>query len=217
MFVYLLLDNSGEIRYVGQTIKDPQERLKEHLWPTALLKRGHKNHWINSMLAKGERPTVQILQTLNSIEELNAAEIYWIDFLKKAGCNLTNDTAGGEGLRNPNEETRARMSAAKVGKIPYAATLPKSAETREKIRQANLGKKRSPKSKERQSASNKGRVFSEETRAKISLAKKGKPKSPETRVKLSEAAKRRFQTPEGQAHLQIMMAGQNKSQSFTQR
>ena len=163
MIVYVLYDENGEVRYVGQTTKSLEERIKEHLWSSSLRRPGHKNHWLRSMLARGERPTGRILQGFNTKEDLDGAERYWIRFLKERGCRLVNDTDGGEGLRNPSPETRARMSAAKAGKPSWKKGTHLSLETREKIRQANLGKR-----------------ASEETKRKMSEARRGRPcKNPE--------------------------------------
>jgi len=73
-----------------------------------------------------------------------------------------------------SEETRAKMSLARKGKIH-------STETRAKL-----------------SLARKGRLFSDETRAKMSLSQKGKPKKPlsnETKAKLSIANKGKLKGP----------------------
>lgn len=158
MFIYGLFDSSGELRYVGQTVKSVEKRLREHLWPSCLKKAGHKNNWLKALLAKNERPSVQVLQVLGCVKDLTPAERYWISFFKAQGCRLVNDTSGGEGLRNPSPETRARMSASMKGRPSSRKGVKVSEETKEKLRQANLGKRASA-----------------ETRAKISKAHIGKP------------------------------------------
>jgi len=65
----------------------------------------------------------------------------------------------------------------------------RSAETREKLRQANLGKQRPQWVYDKIAASNKGKKASAETRAKISAIHKGKKCTEEHKRKVSEAKK----------------------------
>lgn len=83
-----------------------------------------------------------------------------IKCLKRAGVSLTNFTDGGEGLsgHKHTEETKAKMRAARLGWCP-------SVETREKLRQHNIGKP----------GTFTGKKHTEEAKAKIAAAKKGKP------------------------------------------
>ncbi len=189
MFIYGLYDTSGELRYIGQTCLQPQKRLRQHLQPAQLRKHTHKNHWILSILENHQKPSVAILQQLHTLDDLNAAEDYWINFFKAQGCRLTNDRDGGIGMRNPSPEVRAKMSAAKKGKIPYAATLPKSAETREKLRQANLGKTHSIEARAKMSRSHKGRPCPNPEALRASRL--GWKASPEQRENMKKAAQLR--------------------------
>lgn len=75
---------------------------------------------------------------------------------------------------------------------PKRKTGPPSAETRAKISAANMGRKgiaRTPEQRAAVSAKLKGRVFSEEHCAKISAAKKGVRASPEHRAAMAVAAR----------------------------
>jgi hypothetical protein len=153
MVVYGLYDASGELRYVGQTTKTPEKRLQEHLQPSSLVKSGHKNNWLRSMLDSGIRPYTDVICSTDNVEDMNNAERYWISYFRQAGCRLVNDVDGGEGLRNPSLETRAKMSAAKLGKPSNRLGIPVSESAKNKLRLANLGKK-----------------LSEITRSKMSLA-----------------------------------------------
>jgi plasmid stability protein len=125
---------------------------------------------------------------------------------------LLNRTSGGQGWSH-SEATKARISASKTGKPrPDLVGRVVSEETREKLRQAHLGRKfpfkaRGPHSEERKakisaarmgysmpaevrekiSAAQKGHVHSSETKAKMSASLKGRPKSEETRARISKA------------------------------
>lgn len=169
MFVYgLYCPVTGELRYIGQTTKPIEKRLGQHLEKYQLLKRTHKNHWINKLLAQGLKPIISTLQTLNNREDLDKAEFYWIRFFKEQGCDLTNRRDGGIGTNNFTPEVRKKLSdAAKERaktRVSYLKGKHLPEATKEKLRQANLGKKASL-----------------ESRAKMSAAGKGKPKhfSPE--------------------------------------
>jgi hypothetical protein len=81
--------------------------------------------------------------------------------------NLCNHTDGGDGCRNPSEETRHKMSVAKISKIRSEETIEKwrqkvagrkmPKEAIEKTRMAHIGSKRNDESKARMSASARAR------------------------------------------------------------
>lgn len=113
---------------------------------------------------------------------------------------LHNKTSGGEGINEPSDAIRKRMSDANKGKVL-------SEQTRAKISLARLGKSlseetkqkmRKPKSDEHKKKisetqqKRKRNPLSEETKAKISLARKGKPGYPRT-----EETRQKMRGPRG--------------------
>ena len=102
---------------------------------------------------------------------------------------------GTKGLIVVSDETKRKIGEAGKGRVVAKATRQKLSariitdETREKLRQVNLGKHHSAESKLKMSASAKGKVISEETRKKIGEAGKGRRLSDEARKKISEAQK----------------------------
>lgn len=163
MYIYGLFCRNGELRYIGQTIKPLDARLKEHLWASSLKKATHKNYWIKSLLAKGLKPEIQVIQELYTLDDLNKAEDYYIKFFKEQGCDLTNSRDGGIGMRNPSSDVRLKMSMAKRGKpSPRKGKSWMTEETKEKLREANLGKKASEQTKLKMSASHKARYLTKE-------------------------------------------------------
>jgi len=101
--------------------------------------------------------------------------------------NLCNLTDGGEGGINPSDETRRKMSIARIGRKDTPGTTERrriastgkthTEETKAKLRAINLGNSANPwteASRRKLSESLKGRVRSEEHCINISLAKKGK-------------------------------------------
>jgi len=106
---------------------------------------------------------------------------------KSRGLKLANMTDGGEGISNPAEEVRNKISAAlsnpseetrrKIGAAHKGKFV--SEETRKKIAEANkrrtppmLGRKHSEESKEKMSSSSIGRKMSDETRKKMSVSQR---------------------------------------------
>lgn len=163
---------------------------------------------------------VEVRMVASSLTEIDALRIECdrIEFWKCAGVELTNRSRGGSGnraisvslntrlkLRTANlgrkhsAETRAKMSAARIGKpggrasgfTHLPATIAKiresqvgrliSAEAKAKLRSANLGKHHSIETKKKMSASRMGNtngkgcrgiVRSEATRRRMSVAQK---------------------------------------------
>ena len=115
--IYGLFDEFGELRYVGMTQKPLKLRLKNHLLPCSLKNDNYKDRWLRSVICRGGIPKIQTIQTIYcpaTRRDLGAAEIYWISFFRKAGCRLTNGTAGGDG-GVPDLGTRKKISHIKTG------------------------------------------------------------------------------------------------------
>lgn len=86
-FIYTLSDETG-VRYVGQAT-DPYSRYHRHIsrsrgW--TLLDCGK---WIRSLLDKGKKPTMKIVEKCPRREASNR-ERYWVEYYKSQGCNLLN-------------------------------------------------------------------------------------------------------------------------------
>lgn len=164
--LYLLVDpRNDKIRYVGIS-KDINRRYSQHL--KTLSENTYKANWIKNLVKNRLAPKLLIIEENLNIDSLRGSEIFWIDFLKSIGCNLTNNTNGGEGVwglkhkpetierfrkihTNPTSETRFKMSLAKKGRTAH----------------------------------NKGVVYDANVRKRMSLSKIGKP-SPRKGTKVSE-------------------------------
>ena len=189
----------GDIRYVGWTSKRPSRRLGVHISDARSGR--HQHHcarWIRSLLAAGVRPLMTVVAVCG-VEEGPVAEVDLIAALRALGHRLVNGTDGGEGTVGwvPNTETRAKLSAAHLGKKF-------TPEHRAKLGAAHLGKKRSPEHRATLSAALRGRKLSPEHRARISAAKLGKKLgsfSPETRAKMSAARLGKKHSPETRAKM----------------
>jgi group I intron endonuclease len=92
--IYTLADPiSGEIRYIGKTIRSLEYRLKQHLYDKSNTKR---INWIKSLKKKGLLPIIEELEEC-TWENSSPYEIYWISQFRTWGFNLTNMTEGGDG------------------------------------------------------------------------------------------------------------------------
>lgn len=204
MKIYTLSDPRypDNIRYVGQTIKELKHRLSVHLSPTSLISKTHKNNWIKSLLDDNINPVINLIEDVLD-NEWNSREIYWIKYYRDQGHNLTNSTDGGEGMLNPCEETRKKLSIASSGennpnygkkrtieinsKINAVRIMEHTDETKKKIGEISKGRTHTDESKQKISKANLGKIVSEETKGKISKANLGKIVSEETKEKLSIA------------------------------
>lgn len=104
--IYALIDpNTFHVRYVGKAC-DVNARLKAHLRDPSDTR---KARWIRSIMRTGAMPIVLILE--RDPDDWKEAERRWIAHFA-AEFDLTNATAGGEGLSDPSVETRAKIGAA---------------------------------------------------------------------------------------------------------
>lgn len=118
VFIYTLSDADGKIRYVGKTKQYLKQRLYSHILESKnSTTTTHKKNWIKSLLEKGERPTIQVIDEVPE-SEWPFWEQYWIDQMKSWGFNLTNSTEGGQGGNGyrHSESSRYKMRQSKLGK-----------------------------------------------------------------------------------------------------
>ena len=98
VFIYTLTEPDGvTIRYVGKSNEFRiVKRLTEHCRYSQLKLHTHKNNWVKSLLEKGLRPCLNIIEECNE-ETYREREKYWVAFYRANGSDLTNSTEGGEG------------------------------------------------------------------------------------------------------------------------
>lgn len=174
-FIYALADPRTEaVRYVGQT-SNGMRRPRYHFSPSKSSGGTHSGNWIKSLRSVGLRPSVRILEEV-PVDDLNLAEMFWIAQAKGIGWDLTNHTDGGGGLRGFRHNEK----------------------TKERIRAANTGKKRSPETRALIGLLAKGRTHSAETRLKLRLGHLGKkyaPMSAQGRANLAAAQRGKKRGP----------------------
>lgn len=137
---------STDIRYIGKS-DDPYKRFVHHF---RLKDKTRLGNWIRSLPARGTSMQLEILDEVPD-SEWQFWEREYIKVFRAIGFDLTNLTAGGDGIVGyvHTPETRAKIGAIHRGKIM-------SAESRKKIAAAGKGRKHTPEAIEKQRATKLG-------------------------------------------------------------
>lgn len=176
--IYGLVDpRTNLVRYVGKSSNGLQ-RPKAH-WQHKHTRetRDYAHNWVRDVLSAGLLPSITVLKELESEENLNERERFWIAHYRKIPENkLTNQADGGGGCsgmkfpnrKGPSEEVRRRISQTLTGRKL-------SPERCKAIGEANKFKR--------------GKKRSEEAKLRMSLAHKGKHQPPELVAKRTHSIK----------------------------
>lgn len=202
VYIYTLHDPRQPeiVRYVGKTYQTLAARLSGHLTESRNPKyTTHKHQWVRSLLATGHQPIITLILEV-SVDEWQREECRLIAEYRKAGQRLTNSTDGGEGLDNPSQETRQKLSRA-------SAMFRHSEESKRKIALASTGRRHSDTAKAKVSAFNRGKIVTAETRAKISAAHIGMKASASHIENMRAARLGTKQTPEANAKRSASLLG----------
>lgn len=206
VYIYILLDETGSIRYVGKT-NNPVQRFQYHLYTTG---RSHKDNWIKSLVDRGHKPVMEIIEEVECEcdEDWHEVEMFYISYMRFLGFNLTNIENGGQGPGRITKETRQRMSESRKGKPGRPLTpqhkeillkcrvgVPWTEKSKEKLRatmRSTNAVERVRNAPRPEHAWNKGIPSSEETKAKQSASHKARgtgkgPKSEDHKKKISES------------------------------
>lgn len=140
--IYRLRDpRTNAIRYLGYCSRRPETRLNEHLSRARQgLTTCHRDNWLRSLQDLGLRPRIDVLSDKFPPEKWEQVERYWIAVYRLLGHDLTNVTDGGEGYVNWTEESRKKLSAARMG-LRRNIGVPHSPERRAAISRGKTGKK----------------------------------------------------------------------------
>lgn len=140
--IYKLIDpESNKVRYIGLTFNTLKQRLKSHYNENA---KSHKCSWIKKLKSKGLKPIIEsIEENIGSYEEACEKEIYYIDYYKNNGHELTNQATGGNKNKKMSEETIRKMSQSqleryKTYKLIHSDETKKKLSESTKIRMQNI-------------------------------------------------------------------------------
>jgi len=181
MYIYLIRHKETGRSYVGQTTRSPKTRFRAHQTAAESEKWRHKQAISRAIHKHGwDSFDKEVLQECQSLEELNKAEIEWIEKLGTLSPNGYNLTTGGK--------NRGKASA----------------ETIEKMRAAQRGRRHSLESRKKLSLQKIGNDIGEEGRRKISQARKDNPNS-----EFIGCQRGRIRSEEFKENLSKMKAGEN--------
>lgn len=126
-FIYGLFDpRTDELGYIGKTEMSLKIRLRRHLQASRLKFYTHKNEWIKSLKSQGISPEIEALEEL-PVDDLNEAEMFWIQYYRSIGCKLRNGTDGGDGGTMPPEALK-KIALGNLGKKQSEETRRKRSE-----------------------------------------------------------------------------------------
>lgn len=230
--IYGLFDPvTNYLRYVGKTVS-MAKRMECHIYNAK--KKGKKvysRRWIASLLNKGLRPQMEILEEVGE-DQANDAERFWIAAMRLAGCRLTNRTDGGDGQpkgykwsdearrkislagrgRKQSEETKAKLRAAfrtpdEVAKRrARTERLKKNPEWLAKVRLGFAGREHREESKKKIAAS-----WTEERKKAHAIEKSSLPFDDRWKKQLGDALQKRWERDRGkpisQEHKEALARG----------
>lgn len=204
--IYKIVNTVNGKVYIGQTIQAGgfNARYRGNLSNTT---NGHLKASIEKYGLESFK-VIEVYDVAFSKEELDIKEQLYIKQYKSYEPQYGYNKELGGANGSPTEETRKKLSRAKIGKTP-------SEETRKKLSRANKGKKKvcfTEETRKKMSEANRGKIISVETRKKISETNKVRMNRPEIKKKISETNKKKLNRPEIKKKISEAMKG-NKNRA----
>lgn len=135
--IYGLVDpRNGFVRYIGKTVQRSCDRLAQHVYSRGLKRQTKCASWITSLNRQNLRPEAVELEVADE-SSWKDAEIFWIASFRLMGadlCNLADGGLGSSGYRL-SEQHKEKIRRSSIGRIF-------SAEAKERLRSAKIGKAR---------------------------------------------------------------------------
>jgi hypothetical protein len=213
-YLYIKTHNITGLKYFGKTTNDPYQYY------------GSGKHWLSHLRKHGFDISTEVLGYYTDEHECKKiAEEFskrnnivkskkWANMIVENG--LDGGATGRTNYSSHTNETKTKIANANKGKVAWnkgkigvtpgnksARTL----QTKQKLKEANLGKKQSTETIEKRRSKLLGRIVTDETRKKISKAHKGKIVSEQTKQKLRSVTR----TNEQKTHLRNINLGKKVS------
>lgn len=123
MLIYKATNIINNKQYIGQTVNSLEYRKRDHI--SEAMRQNNNNHFHNAIRKYGKKSfTWEIIHgNIDTIEELNKLEIYYIGYYNtfEKGYNMTFGGGGSVG-RKVSEETRKKIGDTERGKNNSGAT-----------------------------------------------------------------------------------------------
>lgn len=192
--IYLIECLANNKKYVGKT-KDLKKRWNQHVWE--LNNDKHFNKYLQNAWNKygANNFIFSILEYVETEDERNIKEDYFIKKLETIVPNGMNFKGGGWGGGSFSDETRKKMSDNMIGN------------------KRSLGNKQSEETIQKRIASTTGKKRSEEVRRKMSKAKAGIKLSDEHKKKLSISHKGKILSDTHKKNIGLSNVGKNKGKA----
>lgn len=197
--VYKIENRRSGKAYIGITGQAPRYRWKCHYHDTFRPGRGHHLH---AALRKHgfDAFTFEVIGQAPDAETAKAMEKIAIRVFGSLAPNGYNLTAGGDGATTPSAETRARMRAAQLGRKQASETI-------EKRRQKQIGRRRSPEAIERSAAARRGATRSDAFKESCRKRANTQFSDPAARARVSELLRAKWADP---AYREAMLSARRK-------
>lgn len=211
MIIYKITNILNNKCYIGQTIKNLNHRINRHFYNASI----KINHPLYDSINKYGKESflIEVLETCDSLDNLNLREIHYISLYKSTDRNFGyNLTSGGKNCPM-SEDTKQKIKEFQLNRVRTSddkflnskrftgkkmtekmrevlnklnANKKLTPEHIEILRQSNLGRKASDLQRSTVANANRTRIHSDETRKKLSAGRKGKKHSEETKAKIRE-------------------------------
>jgi hypothetical protein len=176
-YIYLhIRKDNGKIFYVGKGTDNGKLTYERS-------KSTERNLWWKNIVKKTDFDIKIVFTSKDEIKTFDEEKKLIKEYGRKdLGLGtLVNLTDGGEGMENPSELTRKKLSESRKGEKNHNFGKSLAESTKQKLRDFNLGKKLPIETCQKMSASRTGKkhpmfnkTHSEKSRKKMSIAKKGK-------------------------------------------
>ena len=119
-YIYKITNLITNLSYIGKHKYSKNELDPKYLCSGIIIRKSIEKYGIENF-------SIDIVDTAESLEDLNEKEKYYISEYNTLSPNGYNLTLGGDGLSNPSEEVIEKMRLAKIGKKqPLSQRLKKS-------------------------------------------------------------------------------------------